>query len=75
MQVHRVELVQVAHDHARRDVKDVVEVCIYLFQNKIKSGIYNLGTGKARSFYDLAVATFHAMNTNVDIDFIDIPPM
>ncbi len=54
-------------------VKDVVAVCIYLFENKIQSGIYNLGTGKARSFYDLAVATFNAMNTKVDIDFIDIP--
>ena len=54
-------------------VKDVVSVCIYLFQNKIKSGIYNLGTGKARSFYDLAVATFEAMNTPIAIEFIDIP--
>jgi ADP-L-glycero-D-manno-heptose 6-epimerase len=37
------------------------------------SGIYNLGTGKARSFYDLATATFKAMHKEVNIEFIDIP--
>ncbi len=41
--------------------------------NSIKSGIYNLGTGKARSFYDLAAATFKAMGKDVNIEFIDIP--
>ena len=37
------------------------------------SGLYNLGTGKARSFYDLAAATFKAMGKEVNIEFIDIP--
>jgi len=54
-------------------VKDVVEVCSFLYQHKIKSGIYNLGTGTARSFYDLAVSTFNAMNATIQIDFIDMP--
>lgn len=54
-------------------VKDVVDVCSFLYQHKIKSGIYNLGTGTARSFYDLAVSTFNAMNATVQIDFIDMP--
>ena len=35
--------------------------------------MYNLGTGKARSFYDLAANTFRAMGKDVDIEFIDIP--
>jgi ADP-L-glycero-D-manno-heptose 6-epimerase len=37
------------------------------------SGIYNLGTGQARSFYDLAVATFMAMGKEVNIEFFDMP--
>lgn len=41
--------------------------------NSLPSGIYNLGTGKARSFYDLAAATFKAMGKEINIEFIDIP--
>ncbi|MFM7814058.1 MAG: ADP-glyceromanno-heptose 6-epimerase, partial [Flavobacteriales bacterium] len=43
-------------------VKDLVEVCIYLMHHRKNAGIYNLGSGKARSFSDLAHATFQAMN-------------
>ena len=39
----------------------------------LKSGLYNLGTGKARSFYDLAANTFKAMGKDVNIEFVDIP--
>ena len=39
----------------------------------LKSGLYNLGTGKARSFYDLAANTFKAMERDINIEFIDIP--
>ena len=39
----------------------------------LQSGIYNLGTGKARSFYDLAANTFKAIGKDVNIEFIDIP--
>ena len=41
--------------------------------HSLKSGLYNLGTGKARSFYDLAANTFKAMEKDVNIEFIDIP--
>ena len=41
--------------------------------HNLKSGIYNLGTGKARSFYDLAANTFKAMEKDVNIEFVDIP--
>ncbi len=55
-------------------VKDVVKVMLYLLQNtNIDSGIYNLGTGKARSFLDLTKATFNAMGVEENIDFIDTP--
>lgn len=54
-------------------VKDVAEVILWFMQNKPQSGIYNLGTGKARSFYDLASATFKAMDLEPKIEFIDTP--
>ncbi|MES2678420.1 MAG: ADP-glyceromanno-heptose 6-epimerase [Bacteroidota bacterium] len=54
-------------------VKDVVEVIWYLYSKKPKSGIYNLGSGKARTFLDLAKATFKALEKNPDIEFIDTP--
>jgi ADP-L-glycero-D-manno-heptose 6-epimerase len=54
-------------------VKDVVEVCAFLLNNKADSGVYNLGSGTARSFFDLASATFNAMGKTPDIEFIDIP--
>jgi ADP-L-glycero-D-manno-heptose 6-epimerase len=54
-------------------VKDVIEVIWFLFSNKIKSGIYNLGSGKARTFNDLAAATFKAVDKPVNIEYIDTP--
>jgi len=54
-------------------VKDVIDVIFFLMNHSVNSGIYNLGTGKARSFLDLATATFHAMEKPVDIQFIDTP--
>src|SRR5207342_1952453 len=54
-------------------VKDVIEVCMFLYEHREHSGIYNLGSGIARSFYDLVAATFHAMNKDVNIEYIDIP--
>lgn len=54
-------------------VRDVIDVCYFLMMNRKNSAIYNLGTGKARAFLDLATAVFHALNKPVDIEFIDIP--
>ena len=54
-------------------VKDVVEVCMFLMQNRKNSGIYNLGSGKARTFLDLAKNTFKAMKVEPKITFIDTP--
>ena len=54
-------------------VKDVAKVILWLMQHKPESGLYNVGTGKARSFYDLADNTFKAMGVETDIEFIDTP--
>lgn len=54
-------------------VKDLVEVCMFLMQKKPMSGIYNLGSGKARTFLDLAKNTFQAMGKEEHISFVDTP--
>lgn len=54
-------------------VKDVVGVCLFLMEQKPASGIYNLGSGKARTFLDLAKNTFTSMDHEENISFIDTP--
>lgn len=54
-------------------VKDVVGVIDFIMKNKPESGLYNLGTGEARAFLDLANATFKAMKIEPEIEFIDTP--
>jgi ADP-L-glycero-D-manno-heptose 6-epimerase len=54
-------------------VKDVVEVLYFLMHHRKDSGIYNLGTGKARTFLDLVKNTFLAMDITENISFIDTP--
>ncbi|NNF02459.1 MAG: NAD-dependent epimerase/dehydratase family protein, partial [Bacteroidia bacterium] len=54
-------------------VKDVCDVCYFLLHHRKDSGLYNLGTGKARSFLDLVDSTFTAMGKKSKIEFIDIP--
>ena len=54
-------------------VKDIASVIIFLIEKRPESGLYNLGTGHARSFYDLATNTFKAMGKEVNIKFIDTP--
>ena len=54
-------------------VKDVVEVCYFLLHHRKDSGIYNLGSGNARTFKDLVNATFAAVNKESKINYIDTP--
>jgi len=56
-------------------VVDVVRAMIEMMSDEVSehSGIYNLGTGKADSFYNLAVATFKAMGKEPNIEFFDMP--
>lgn len=61
-------------------VKDVVDICYFFYkktknpaENKAESGLYNVGTGTARTFRDLAGNTFEAMDREPNISFIDTP--
>lgn len=54
-------------------VKDVVEVCLFLMHHRRNSGIYNLGSGKARTFLDLVNNTFQALDLEPNIGFVDTP--
>ena len=54
-------------------VKDLVDVITFLMKTKPESGLYNLGTGQARTFVDLAKSTFAALEIDPVIDFIDTP--
>ncbi len=71
-----------SHNPAYRDgeqmrdfvyVKDVVDVCYFLMRHRKNSGIYNLGSGKARTFLDLTRAVFKALKKPENIEFIDTP--
>lgn len=54
-------------------VKDLINVCLFLKEQSPKSGIYNLGSGKARTFLDLASNTFKALDLEPKISFRDTP--
>jgi len=54
-------------------VKDVVDVCYFLMRHRQNSGIYNLGSGKARTFLDLTRAVFDALGKEENISFVDTP--
>ena len=54
-------------------VKDILKVCYWIMEHKLPSAIYNLGTGKARSFTDLVNATYAALGIPSKISFIDMP--
>lgn len=68
----------VSHGEQQRDfvyVKDAVDFMIHLFTERrnISSGLFNVGTGIARSFADLGKAVFDALDTKVDIKWIEMP--
>jgi ADP-L-glycero-D-manno-heptose 6-epimerase len=54
-------------------VMDVIKVCHWLMANLPANGLYNLGTGQARSFEDLVKATFAGLFMEPDIRYIDMP--
>ncbi len=54
-------------------IKDVCQVMWQMLQNPTVSGIYNLGTGKARTWNDLASAVFGAMKKDSIIEYIEMP--
>lgn len=66
----------IADGHQKRDfiyVEDVVEVLHFALSKPIKRGIFNLGTGKARTFLDFTAGVFREMNLPPRIEFIPTP--
>jgi ADP-L-glycero-D-manno-heptose 6-epimerase len=62
--------------HQQRDfiyVKDLVQVASWLMNQKPENGLYNLGTGTARTFLDLATNTFLSMGLEPNISFRETP--
>jgi ADP-L-glycero-D-manno-heptose 6-epimerase len=54
-------------------VKDVCEVVLFFLRHPEISGLFNVGTGRAASFKELAESVFSALNLNPQIDYIDMP--
>jgi nucleoside-diphosphate-sugar epimerase len=54
-------------------VDDIAEVIMFFMNNQKYPGIYNVGTGKARSFLDLTTAVFNGLEMQPNISFIDTP--
>ncbi len=77
MQLFKSHKRGVADGHQSRDfvyIKDVCKVLHHFYKSKKReSGLYNLGTGKARTFLDLARLTFEAMDLEPNISYIDTP--
>jgi len=66
----------IADGEQKRDfiyIADIVKILKYFYRSRPEPGIYNAGTGTARSFADLAKATFKAIGADPVIDFIDTP--
>lgn len=66
----------IADGDQRRDfiyVDDVVRVIMWLLATPSVSGLFNVGTGTARSFKDLILAAYAALGTRPNIDYIDMP--
>jgi ADP-L-glycero-D-manno-heptose 6-epimerase len=66
----------IADGDQRRDfiyVDDVVRVIMWLLATPSVSGLFNVGTGKARSFKDLMLAAYAALGTRPNIEYVDMP--
>ncbi len=54
-------------------VKDAVKMVLFLFNNPAAAGLYNIGSGRAETWNELAKAAFHALKKPVKIEYIDMP--
>lgn len=76
MKLFRSHRADVADGEQRRDfiyVKDAANVLAWMFDQKGPNGLYNLGTGEARTFKALAETTFEALGLAPNISFVDTP--
>jgi len=54
-------------------VKDAVDMTLFFLDNPQLSGLFNIGTGEARTWNDLVLAVFVSMGAEPDIEYIDMP--
>ena len=54
-------------------VKDAVDMTLHFLTNKDRNGLYNVGSGKARTWKDLVTSIFKSMDKPVNIEYIDLP--
>lgn len=54
-------------------VKDICKVIVFMMEHPEVNGLFNLGTGKARTFYDLGCSVFRALGREPNIEFIEMP--
>ena len=54
-------------------VKDVVDILYFMMSNQNKNGIFNIGTGRARTFLELVSIIFRSMKIQPVFSFIDTP--
>lgn len=66
----------IAHGHQARDfiyVMDVVKMCLFFMDKLPESGLYNIGSGEARTFLDLVNAVFNSLQLESKIEFVPTP--
>jgi ADP-L-glycero-D-manno-heptose 6-epimerase len=76
MRLFQSHKIGVEHGMQQRDfiyVNDIVAICLFFFKEQKHSGIYNAGTGKARSFNALVLAVFKALKKEVNIEYMPTP--
>jgi ADP-L-glycero-D-manno-heptose 6-epimerase len=76
MRLFKSYLPDYAHGEQKRDfiyVKDAVEVMYYFYEHPKACGIYNLGTGVARTWNDLAKAMFSSLGKPAKIEYVEMP--
>lgn len=76
MKLFKSHHVDYKNGEQRRDfiyVKDVIKTLHHFLENDLPSGLFNLGTGKSRTFLDLAKNVFNSLNKKNNISFIDTP--
>lgn len=56
-------------------IKDAVDMALYFYENRDINGLFNVGTGKARTWVDLVTSVFMAMDISPNIEFIDMPEL
>ena len=54
-------------------VKDCINILLWFMDNYKKSGIFNVGTGKSRTFNDLIKSVYINMKKNINLEYIDMP--